>query len=155
MGILWALFVVCVAMFAIAIEKWLFLQTRWRTWRAHWIVCWSLKQHQQTWYGHQIQQSWLAQGRWLLYRRLRFLKCLVGLCPMLGLLGTVTGMIALFDALSFGHRSFSALSQGIALATIPTLVGMSLALIGLVLHGRLVRMCQRKLADLEKGLRSR
>ena len=57
---------------------------------------------------------------------------LIKLCPLLGLLGTVTGMIHVFDVMAVtGTGNARAMASGISLATIPTMAGMVIAIAGL------------------------
>ena len=64
--------------------------------------------------------------------RLKTLDGLIALCPMLGLLGTVYGMIEVFEVLSFlGTGNPRAMSSGVAKATIPTMASMVITLFGL------------------------
>jgi choline dehydrogenase-like flavoprotein len=56
----------------------------------------------------------------------------------LGLLGTVTGMIQVFDVLALeGNNHPRAMANGISMATIPTMAGMVVALFGLFFSSRL------------------
>jgi biopolymer transport protein ExbB len=65
-------------------------------------------------------------------KNIRLLEGLLGMCPMLGLLGTVYGMIEVFDVLAvMGSGNPRAMSTGVAKATIPTMAGMTVALSGL------------------------
>ena len=58
------------------------------------------------------------------------IQTLIALCPVLGLLGTVTGMIEVFDVVSFfGTGNARALASGITKATLPTMTGMAIAYI--------------------------
>jgi biopolymer transport protein ExbB len=60
------------------------------------------------------------------------IKVLVALCPLLGLLGTVTGMISVFDVMAMtGTGNARLMASGISMATIPTMAGMVAALSGL------------------------
>ena len=69
---------------------------------------------------------------------LPFIKVFVALCPLFGLLGTVTGMIEVFDVLSIaGSGNARAMAGGVSKATIPTMAGMVAALSGLLLSVRL------------------
>lgn len=62
------------------------------------------------------------------------IKVLVMVCPLLGLLGTVTGMVSVFDVLAVaGSGNARAMASGISKATIPTMGGMIGALAGLFL----------------------
>ena len=65
------------------------------------------------------------------------IQTLIALCPVLGLLGTVTGMIEVFEVLSFlGTGNPRAMSSGVAMATIPTMSGMVITLFGLYFYHR-------------------
>jgi len=70
-----------------------------------------------------------------LTRTLPLVKTLIALCPMIGLLGTVTGMVHVFDVLAFhGTGNPRLMSAGVARATIPTMSGMVLAVSGLLMY---------------------
>lgn len=63
---------------------------------------------------------------------LAFIRVLVGVAPFLGLLGTVTGMIATFDIISFfGTGNARAMAGGISEALITTQTGLLVAIPGL------------------------
>lgn len=88
-----------------------------------------------------------------LQQGLRLARNLIKLCPMLGLLGTVCGMLQVFDALSLGlPPSAPGLGAGIAGACLTTLMGMGAALLGWLLHSRLQRRIMRLLQQLQDGL---
>lgn len=74
---------------------------------------------------------------------LPLIRTLIALCPLVGLLGTVTGMIHLFDTLALnGTGNPRLMAAGVARATLPTLAGMVLAVSGLLLWNRLARWSQ-------------
>jgi biopolymer transport protein ExbB len=76
----------------------------------------------------------------LLDSGLTMIKTLVALCPLLGLLGTVTGMIEVFDVMAIaGSGNARAMASGVSRATIPTMAGMVAALSGLILSVQLER----------------
>ena len=59
---------------------------------------------------------------------------LIALCPLLGLLGTVTGMIEVFDIMAItGTGNARAMASGIARATLPTMTGLFVSIVGLFL----------------------
>ena len=67
----------------------------------------------------------LAQG-------VSFIKTLVALCPLLGLLGTVTGMVTVFDIMAVvGTGNPRSMASGISMATIPTMAGMVVSISGI------------------------
>ena len=54
------------------------------------------------------------------------------MCPLFGLLGTVTGMIAVFDVMAHkGLGNPRLMASGVSQATLPTMVSMVMALVGL------------------------
>ena len=81
---------------------------------------------------HLFEESFLIHIKRVSTQKLKMLDGLIGLCPMLGLLGTVYGMIEVFEVLAvLGTGNPRAMSTGVAKATIPTMAGMTIALSGL------------------------
>lgn len=61
-----------------------------------------------------------------------YIKMIVSLCPLLGLLGTVTGMVTVFDIMArIGTGNARLMASGISMATVPTMAGMVGALSGI------------------------
>lgn len=78
----------------------------------------------------------LAQETARLYRRSDFLAVIGNIAPMLGLLGTVLGMVAAFGELaaSDGLGRFANLAQGIYFALVTTVDGLLVAIPALALY---------------------
>ncbi|WP_197473588.1 MotA/TolQ/ExbB proton channel family protein, partial [Oleiphilus sp. HI0066] len=73
------------------------------------------------------------------------LRGLVMICPLLGLLGTVTGMISVFDVMAYsGTGNARSMAAGISKATIPTMAGMTVAIVGLLLIARIDRLARSR-----------
>ena len=93
-----------------------------------------------------ISQFQLDTQTWL-----SFITLLIAICPLMGLLGTVTGMISVFDVLAVtGTGNARAMAAGISKATLPTMAGLLIALTGLYFKTRFQRLAQQgqqKLAD--------
>tara|TARA_B100000768_G_scaffold178992_1_gene195778 strand:- start:1020 stop:1553 length:534 start_codon:yes stop_codon:yes gene_type:complete len=67
-------------------------------------------------------------------RNILLIQGLIALCPLLGLLGTVTGMIEVFDIMAItGTGNARAMAGGIARATLPTMTGLFVSIVGLFL----------------------
>ncbi len=78
------------------------------------------------------------------------IKTLVALCPLLGLVGTVTGMIEVFDVLALsGTGNARSMAAGVSKATIPTMAGMVGALSGVFAAALLSRSASRAVKNLE------
>jgi biopolymer transport protein ExbB len=86
-----------------------------------------------------------------LERHLGTLAVLGGIAPLLGLLGTVTGMIYTFQLVTvFGSGDAKLLSGGISEALITTKYGLVIAVPVLLAHAALVRRSRGLLASLEQ-----
>jgi biopolymer transport protein ExbB len=106
---------------------------------------WNARADHQSWYAHQIRRLLLTDVDLELQRGLQIIKSLVALCPMLGLLGTVTGMIEVFDVMaSAGSGNVRGMAAGVSKATLPTMAGMVAALSGLIFSVQLERRAKRE-----------
>ena len=77
---------------------------------------------------------------YLKIKNINQIKGLVALCPLLGLLGTVTGMIEVFDVMAYtGTGNPRAMASGVSKATLPTMTGLVISISGLICNnsGRL------------------
>lgn len=77
---------------------------------------------------------------------LRVMKICVSVAPLLGLLGTVAGMLATFAALasgSGGDKTMGEVAKGISEALVTTVTGLVIALPGLFAHYLLARKLER------------
>ncbi len=91
----------------------------------------------------QIQQS--------LEARLAAIAVLAAVAPLLGLLGTVLGMIETFDVISvFGTGNSRAMAGGISIALITTQTGLLVAIPGMLMSNRLNRTAQRLKTNLDE-----
>ena len=99
---------------------------------------WEVRDDHSSWDAHQIRRLLVSELRMQLEDGLPYIRVLVALCPLLGLLGTVTGMIEVFDVMAVaGSGNAKAMAGGVSKATIPTMAGMVAALSGLILSARL------------------
>ena len=70
-----------------------------------------------------------------LHRNLSLIKVFASICPLLGLLGTITGMIETFQGLSMASdQSSTIMASGISKALITTVGGLVAAIPLLILH---------------------
>jgi len=88
-----------------------------------------------------------------LQRGMALLLLLASIAPLLGLLGTVTGMIDLFSVIGAqGSGNARSLSGGISEALITTQAGMLVAVPLLVAHSLLNRAAERRILLLEEAV---
>ncbi|WP_416885242.1 MotA/TolQ/ExbB proton channel family protein [Marinospirillum sp.] len=119
--LLWLLFVVALLILFLALQRWL----TWGDWPPR----------RQPAPGE--RSSLVVKAEYLralnrMERGLSLLKALVVIAPLLGLTGTVTGMMLVFDGLSLGSAADPRqLASGIARAILPTFASMAVVVVGL------------------------
>jgi len=92
---------------------------------------WESRADTKSWYAKQIRDAMISETTLRLKRNIGLIKALIAICPLLGLLGTVTGMITVFDVMTFsGGGNARAMAAGVSMATVPTMAGMVAALSG-------------------------
>ena len=153
--VLWVLFGVSLILWSMIIERYLYflwghprhladVQTEWRC-----------RREQTSWFARKVRQAMIAEMSLRLNRYLRLIRALIAICPLLGLLGTVTGMIQVFDVMAYiGSGNPRAMANGVSMATIPTMGGMVVALSGLFFSSHLQRRAvleTQKAADSLRG----
>lgn len=118
--VMWLLFVVAL------LQVYLFMQ-RWLTWPC--LTRLPASSSQRPLLQRHAEQLFAINQ---LEKGLPLLKALVVITPLLGLTGTVTGMMLVFDGLSLGGAADPRrLSSGIARAILPTFASMAVVLLGM------------------------
>ena len=82
--------------------------------------------------------------------RLNYLSMIVTLSPLLGLLGTMSGMIESFNIFNLQSGQPLAITGGIGEALIATATGLCVAIFALVVHTYFAQKLDEKLFQLEK-----
>lgn len=87
----------------------------------------------------------------LLYRRLGVLDTIITIAPLLGLLGTVTGMIKSFHVVgsATGLNNPNVITGGVAEALLATATGLAIAIVTLVGYNYLTEKVKEIIADME------
>ncbi len=100
---------------------------------------------------HVLRQVSLRLDRGLT-KSLAVIAVLAAVAPIMGLLGTVLGMIETFDVISiFGTGNAKALASGISVALVTTQTGLLIAIPGLFFSGMLWRQSRRLKMTLEES----
>ncbi|SDM57015.1 outer membrane transport energization protein ExbB [Franzmannia pantelleriensis] len=137
--------VVAMLLFTLSLERWWYFRVTYRHHRRQLIERWMQRSDHLSWSARTLRETWTRELIARLRRPLPWLKLLVALCPLLGLLGTVTGMIAVFDSLALsGSGQARSMADGVARATLPTLTGMAVAVVGLLFTSRLEHIIRRE-----------
>lgn len=148
-----ALLVVCLCLWALLLERYCYYY--WQLPSIHRQLKIQLKQRFQLpylWQQQGIRTKLLSQYQSQLQARLASIRLLIKLCPLLGLLGTVSGMIHVFDVIAItGNSDAKAMAAGIYRATVPTMAGLMLALSGLYFSYHLTAKAERAYQAIQRG----
>lgn len=139
------IFLVTLVMWTLIIEKFFYLQVLYPKQAQRLWTEWDKRSDKSSWYAKQIRTQIISEQTQELKRWVPIIKSLIALCPLLGLLGTVTGMIEVFDVLAIaGSGNARAMAEGVSRATIPTMAGMVAALSGIYWAARLTRRVDKE-----------
>ncbi len=117
------------------------------------VARWEARKDKKSWYGHQFRALLISEARQKVESNISMIKTMVAIAPLLGLLGTVTGMVAVFDAMAvLGTGNPRAMASGVSQATIPTMSGMVVAISGLYFSFMLRRRADREIERLADTL---
>ena len=117
------------------------------------LAAWEARSERRSWHARRVREEQVSRVAVALQSRLQLIRTLVMLCPLLGLLGTVTGMIEVFETLAVhGGGNVQAMAAGVAKATVPTMAGMVVALSGLFISSWLQRRAELERTRLAEHL---
>ena len=138
-------------MWVLMVERYWYLTSVFPKVRGDIIARWDARVDTTSWYAHRIRDTWISEASDALNARMLIIRTLVAMCPLIGLLGTVTGMITVFETMAAqGTGNARLMAAGISMATIPTMAGMVAALSGVFFSSRLdakVKLAKAKLVD--------
>jgi biopolymer transport protein ExbB len=140
-------------MWVLIIERFVFFRTRMEQLAQQAVDAWEARPERQSWEAMRIRELLISDVRMAANAGLPMIKTLVALCPLLGLLGTVTGMIEVFDVMAVtGTGNARAMASGVSKATVPTMAGMVGALSGVLFASILTGWANRRVNLVEDRL---
>lgn len=108
---------------------------------------WEARPERRSWHAHRIREQMVSELKGRAEWGIGLIQALVALCPLLGLLGTVTGMIEVFEVMAIsGTGNPRSMAAGVSKATIPTMAGMVAALSGLFFASWLKQKARREVS---------
>ena len=111
---------------------------------------WEGRRDTTSWHAHRVRDLLLSELAIQARQFLPIIKSIMALLPLLGLSGTVYGMIQVFDIMAFhGTGNARLMAGGVSQATIPTMAGLVAALSGLYVNVVLERRAGREVESLE------
>ena len=151
--VLWLIMFTTLLLWTFILERYLFFKTTYPHYAKNLHAKWMARSDRSSWWAHRIRDKMISEAKIELNQFIPFIKTLVALCPLLGLLGTVTGMIAVFDVMALtGTGNARMMASGISMATIPTMAGMVASLSGLYLGSHLEKKAKREAENVAESL---
>lgn len=129
--VLTAIGAVSFLMWLLIFERLMYLRLSHPRARAQALLAWRARPERVSWRAHRVREMLISLVSHKLENRVPLIRGCIAICPLLGLLGTVTGMIHVFETMAFsGSGNSRSMASGVAMATIPTMAGMVAALSG-------------------------
>ncbi len=151
--VLWFIFGLLAVMWALLFERALFYKSGLQHDINISLEVWYARSERKSKRAHQIRSMLISRIHMRIDQYLPLIKTLIALAPLFGLLGTVTGMIQVFEIMAItGGGDAKAMSSGVSMATIPTMAGMVAALSGVFGFTYLERLAKREKEFLENHL---
>ncbi|MGQ0622981.1 MAG: MotA/TolQ/ExbB proton channel family protein [Panacagrimonas sp.] len=142
----------CAILITVVLERGWYLWRIYPRVRAAVLSQWNARSERNSWAAQRIRIALISQLRIGLESGLPVIKVMVPMAPLLGLLGTVMGMLQVFDAMALSRGGDTrAMADGISHAMIATMAGLVVSVIGLFfsnLFTSRVRVESERLNDL-------
>lgn len=152
--VLWLILFASILMWTLIAERYLFIYRTHPQTAKDMVAKWQQRAERRSWTALEIRAGMIARSRAALKRYLMFIKTLTAALPMLGLLGTVDGMIQTFDVLTvFGTGNARGMAGGISIALITTMAGLLTALSGLYFSTELELRVRREVDQVSDQLK--
>ena len=93
---------------------------------------WAARSEHRSWCARQIRQATISRLNAAMTANLPLMRVLVPLSPLLGLIGTVSGMLKVFESMALlGSADARTMANGVSEAMICTLTGLAVSITGL------------------------
>lgn len=140
-------------MWALILERLFYFRFAHQTVAKQAVEEWRSRSDKSSTFAHWIRDRLLSEVRQKAEQNVMLTKAMVALAPLLGLLGTVTGMVSVFDIMAITDGGDAkAMAAGVSRATIPTMAGMVASLSGILFTSGMDRRVSRSIQQLEDEL---
>ena len=137
-------------MWALILERLFYFRFAHKQVAAEAIAEWRSRSDRKSTFAHWVRDKLVSEVRAKAEQNVQLTKAMVALAPLLGLLGTVTGMVAVFDVMAITNGADAkAMSAGVSRATIPTMAGMVASLSGILFTSGMDRRVNRSVQWVE------
>lgn len=137
-------------MWALILERLFYFRFAHKHFAADAVSEWRSRSDRKSVPAHWIREKLVSEVRQKAEQNVQLTKAMVALAPLLGLLGTVTGMVSVFDIMAItSGADAKAMSAGVSRATIPTMAGMVASLSGVLIVSAMDRRVTRAVQQVE------
>ena len=151
--VLWGILMVTIIMWTLIIERFWFFQYLLPQKRLEIIDEWGSVNNKGDWFSMRMRDQMISEVSTETKRFLLTIETMMQILPLLGLLGTVVGMIKVFDVMTFfGTGNARLMASGVSQATIPTMAGLVAAISGLYIANLLKRKADDEIASISDQL---
>ena len=151
--VLWGILMVTIIMWTLIIERFWFFQYLLPQKRLEIIDEWGSVNNKGDWFSMRMRDQMISEVSTETKRFLLTIETMMQILPLLGLLGTVVGMIKVFDVMTFfGTGNARFMASGVSQATIPTMAGLVAAISGLYIANLLKRKADDEIARIADQL---
>jgi biopolymer transport protein ExbB len=149
-NVLWVIAILLLVKWSLIFERVWFLHSTHAKRVKQTLAAWAGRSDTRSWRARQIRTMMISEVSLDLKSTMPIIESLVVICPLLGLMGTVTGMIEVFYVMALtGGGDAKSMAGGVSKATIPTMAGMVGALSGIFATNWLKHRIDRDLEFLE------
>lgn len=114
---------------------------------------WQSRSDRKSTLAHWVRDRIVSEVRQKAENNIILAKAFVALAPLLGLLGTVTGMVTVFDIMAITDGADAqAMAGGVSRATIPTMAGMVVSITGIPFASGMMRKANRLVQAVDDDL---
>jgi len=126
------IFIAGLAMWTLIFERYWFFRRQLPGLVAESLTEWKVRGEHHSWSAHQIRKAMISRVNGAMSQNMPMLKVLVPLCPLLGLVGTVHGMLEVFDSMAIlGSADARTMAGGVSKAMNCTMTGLAVSVTGM------------------------
>lgn len=139
------IFIACIIMWTLILERYWFFKRELPLQADLLLGEWNARPERQSWMAHQIRRTMISRLNNAMNDNMQLLRVLVPLAPLLGLLGTVSGMLSVFDSMAArGSADARAMADGVSEAMVCTMGGLAVSISGLFPVNRFLARIRRE-----------
>lgn len=154
--VLWAILILAIWLWWVLLERYWYFFKEHKPLLKEYAAAWDERADHTSWYALKQRRQMISEIDCEMLKNMKLIPALIALLPMFGLMGTVTGMIQVFDVMAFmGSGNPRAMADGVSAATIPTMAGMVVAIIAIPFSTALDRRYKREVRRVNAVLKQK